>query len=79
MRLNADVLILEERAGNIKLTRMNIIQTEEGATLPLVHLHVDWCAESCKGDFAPHYDPDKGFVFLFTDPNDAFAYRMRWQ
>jgi hypothetical protein len=79
MRRNANEMLLEENDGHLNLTRMIIEMREEGEILAFISAQSDWCKEFCKGDFAPHYDPAGLFVFLFADPADAFAYRMRWQ
>jgi hypothetical protein len=79
MRRNAVEIILEEAQGLHRLVRMPIMIHEEGTVMPLMAMQGEWCQENCKGAYAPHFDPQEGFQFLFVDPDDAFAYRMRWQ
>ncbi|RYD42302.1 MAG: hypothetical protein EOP83_32880 [Verrucomicrobiaceae bacterium] len=65
--------------SGVPLVHMPILPAEEGLLLPKIEEQVQWCENTCKGDYAPWFDPQEGFVFLFVEPDDAFAYRMRWQ
>lgn len=49
---------------------------EVGGYVEWLQTRRDWCAANLKGHFS--IDLRTMMTFLFDDPDDAFAFKMRW-